>query len=554
LDAAFVAAFVAPFVAPLAGGALRAAAPRVVLLAFFIAPDLARRPRPPVRGAGVYAGHVGSATRRAARRRPPTRARAPLPHTPHRSVVILVADGARPDTLAQAMDEGALPAMARLRAEGGLHTVSSVFPSVTGPAYTPFLLGRFPGPVGLPALRWYDRGRTARTFPDGTRSYVGAEMRHVDGDLAADAPTLFELAAPGLGALNVIGRGLPRGQRLARSAGFALRAARTHFGGNVAGWLGIDRDVGRQVVARVRRDRPRVVFAAFTGIDKTSHAGGHGDALVRDAMRIVDDTVAELRHDAERDARWPHMRLWVVSDHGHSPVRAHDDLADAVRALGYRTIAHPWVYGMRRDVAVMVSGNAMAHVYLELARRVRPWWPELRVAWGGVVDALLARPSVDLVLLPHSPERCEVRAAGRGAALVEVAGAGAAARYAYQPLDGDPLGLGRAHAGLDAAAAWCACAAGDYPDALVQIAHLAGAARSGEIIVSAARDWDLRARYEPIPHVSSHGALHREHMLVPLLLDRPAARPPRRTTDVMASALEWLRVPRPQVLDGASFL
>src|SRR5688500_19941181 len=50
-------------------------------------------------------------------------------------VVILVADGVRPDTLADAIDAGELPALARLRAEGGLHTVTSVFPSVTGPAY-----------------------------------------------------------------------------------------------------------------------------------------------------------------------------------------------------------------------------------------------------------------------------------------------------------------------------------------------------------------------------------------------------------------------------------
>ena len=32
--------------------------------------------------------------------------------------IILVADGARPDTLAAALDDGALPALARLRAEG----------------------------------------------------------------------------------------------------------------------------------------------------------------------------------------------------------------------------------------------------------------------------------------------------------------------------------------------------------------------------------------------------------------------------------------------------
>jgi arylsulfatase A-like enzyme len=116
------------------------------------------------------------------------------------------------------------------------------------------------------------------------------------------------------------------------------------------------------------------------------------------------------------------------------------------------------------------------------------------------------------------------------------------------------VGLGGPHNGLDADAAYDACAGTDYPDALVQVAHLAGAPRAGDVIVSAARDWDLRARWEPIPHVSSHGALHREHMLVPLLTSRPPARAPRRTADVMPSALRALGLPVPPGLDGASFV
>jgi arylsulfatase A-like enzyme len=88
----------------------------------------------------------------------------------------------------------------------------------------------------------------------------------------------------------------------------------------------------------------------------------------------------------------------------------------------------------------------------------------------------------------------------------------------------------------------------------VQIARLASASRSGEIILSAARDWDFRARYEPIPHVSSHGALHREHMVVPLLTNRPIARTPRRTVDVMPSALAALGLEIPPGLDGTPFI
>jgi arylsulfatase A-like enzyme len=96
--------------------------------------------------------------------------------------------------------------------------------------------------------------------------------------------------------------------------------------------------------------------------------------------------------------------------------------------------------------------------------------------------------------------------------------------------------------------------ASDYPDAIVQIAHLAGSARSGEIMISASRNWDYRAKWEPIPHVSSHGALHREHMQVPLLLNRPARGIPRRTVDVMPSALCAIGVAVPNGLDGRSYL
>jgi arylsulfatase A-like enzyme len=477
------------------------------------------------------------------------------------SVVVLVADGARPDTIARATTpdaRGAVesPALARLAAEGALHTVTSCFPSVTGPAYAPFLLGRHPGPIGLPALRWFDRARTACQWPDYTRSYVGWQMGKVDTDLDPAAPTAFELVPESLAALNVIGRGLPAERRLGRlSLASALRAATTHFRGDVGGWLAVDREIVDELTRRLRRDRPRYTFAALTGIDKGSHKETHEGPLAREALGIVDDAVARIRADAEADGRWESMQLWIVSDHGHSAVRAHEDLARVVAELGHRTIAHPWVYAARPEVAVMVSGNAMAHLYLDLARRERPGWPALAPRWTPLVDALLARESVDLVLLPHGPERCEVRAPGRGSAVVtRTAGATAARdRLRYEPLDGDPLALGGPFEG-DATEAWEATIDLDHPDALVQIALLAGSARAGDVILSASRGWDFRARWEPIPHVSAHGALLREHMLVPLLTNRPVARTPRRTVDVLPSALAALGVAVPAGVEGESWL
>jgi hypothetical protein len=197
----------------------------------------------------------------------------------------------------------------------------------------------------------------------------------------------------------------------------------------------------------------------------------------------------------------------------------------------------------------MVSGNAMTHLYLDLEQKTRPWWPSLGDKWNDLAERLLTRASVDLLILPTSAASSEIRARGRGSATLTWV----ESRYSYTPNSGDPLGIGVQNS-LDDGEAYDATIASDYPDALVQIAHLIASPRCGDIVLSAARDWDYRARYEPIPHVSSHGALHREHMLVPLLLNRAPLGIPRRTVDVMPSALAALGITAPKTLDGVSFL
>jgi hypothetical protein len=464
-------------------------------------------------------------------------------------VIILVADGARPDTLDAAMRSGIVPTLKAMRNEGSLSSVTSVFPSVTGPAYAPFVMGRYPGPIGLPGLRWYDRERKTCRLPGNSRSYVGFEMKYVDRDIDSNAPTIFELAPSSIAALNVISRGLPAENILGRSPGFVARTARTHFTGRVQGWLEIDRDISTDVVARIRKQRPSFVFAAFTGIDKTSHSEGHEGAYVNQAYQIIDNTVAAIRDDAESNGTWNETHVWIVSDHGHSPVLEHDDIAGLIGRLGFRVIAHPFVFSPRGEIAVMVSGNAMAHVYLDLARRTRPWLSDLGGKWQPVRDALLARDSVDLMILPTGIGSCEIHARERGFALLTWNGSG----ISYQPATGDPLGIG-SHHDLTDGRAYDVTMSSDYPDGLVQIARLSDSPRAGEIILSARREWDFRAKYEPIPHTSSHGALHREHMLVPLLTNHPIHGTPKRTVDVMPSALEALGIPIPSGLDGVSFL
>jgi len=190
----------------------------------------------------------------------------------------------------------------------------------------------------------------------------------------------------------------------------------------------------------------------------------------------------------------------------------------------------------------------MAHIYTGLKNRKRLYWPALAEEWSGLSSALIARESVDIILRPTSLQSCEVLARGRGSATVSwIDGA-----YSYRPATGDPLGIGEQHR-MNELEAFDATFDSSYPDAIVQIARLSGCARSGDIILSAAADWDFRARYEPIRHVSSHGALHREHMLVPLITNREINGMPRRTVDVMTSTCAALGLAA-STSEGTSFI
>jgi arylsulfatase A-like enzyme len=464
------------------------------------------------------------------------------------TVLLLVADGARPDTLDAAMRRGDLPELSRLAREGAQYTVSSCFPSVTGPAYAPFVCGRFPARIGLPGLRWFDRTRQVTRWPSYARSYVGSQMRLLDRDLSPEARTLFEHvgAEQGLASFSMLGRGLPARRHIGKSLGMLARVSHTHFRGNLDDWLRIDQQVADSIAHRVRRERPRYLLGALTGIDKASHYEGPDGRRTLAAMQVVDRLVGELRADAERRGSWEQTQLWITSDHGHALVDHHDDIADWIAGQGLTAIAHPKVMRRRADVAVMVSGNAMAHLYLELQHRTRPWWPTLAPQWQSLVDALLARPSVDLLLLGLDASRTLVRSSSRGEAIVTATNG----QFSYLPQSGDPLQLGAELHSLTATDAHARCAATPYPDSLVQIADVAGASRSGDIILSATPGYDFRDRFEPIPHRSTHGALHRDHMLVPWLMNHAPRRTPIRTADIMPSSLAALGLPVPDGLDG----
>lgn len=450
------------------------------------------------------------------------------------AVIVLLADGLRPDVLDAAIRSGDVPELAAMRDVNGSHVVTTTFPSVTGVAYIPILTGRHPAEVGIPGLRWYDRARRLPALLGHSRSYIGAQLRTIDDDLSPAAPTLFELVGGNaLGAAAFISRGLPRRNRLDRGWRFSARAVRAHVTGDVTRWAVLEEELAERLVTRIRRERPRFVFAAFTAGDKVAHSAGTDATGVRRSLQLVDHVVGRIRQDAESDGRWRSLHLWVMSDHGHSPVAEHLELADALRDAGLRVRSHPWTLPDRSEAAVMVSGNSMAHVYFNLgARSGQGTDPALE--WLRRTQAVWSHPAIDLVAWKQAPSSVEVR---RGAGRAEIAVS--AKGFSYRLREGNPLGI-EPFEDLCDSAAHERTAGSEYPDGVVQLARLALAERSGDVVVSASPGWDLRRRYEPINHVSSHGALQAAHMLVPLVGNRRLTETPRRTADLYPVLLNAL--------------
>lgn len=477
-----------------------------------------------------------------------------LPHrdATSRSLLLIVADGVRHDVLREEIDAGRAPALAALAARGGFHQVATCFPSVTGPGYVPFLTGRFPGAVGVPGLRWFDRARSVGLWPAHSRSYAGVDIWHLDADLQRDIPTLFELAQPSLASMSMLGRGA--GYHFGRSIAWMARVAPGHFRGDLDAWRRVERLSTQRFLESFERTRPQFATLAITSPDKRAHKEGPFSPGVRSGIADIDAAVAHAVRAAERDGWREALDIWIVGDHGHDPVANHEDLHGWLETRGLRVRAHPHVFKRRVDVALMVGGNAMAHLYLDPAERTRTFWPSLETKWQSLHDALLARESVDLLAVALSDSRVRVTSEAAGVAEIVQRGTGQSACWDYVAVSGDPLQLGGTHKALDYTASYEASAGTDYPDALVQLAALLAAPRSGDIVISAARNWDLRARFEPVAHVSTHGALLRDQMLVPLIVDRPVARTPQRTADVMPSALHALGLPIPAGLDGRNFL
>ncbi|MGB1583091.1 MAG: hypothetical protein ACPHCI_04810, partial [Solirubrobacterales bacterium] len=127
-------------------------------------------------------------------------------------------------------------------------------------------------------------------------------------------------------------------------------------------------------------------------------------------------------------------------------------------------------------------------------------------------------------------------------------------KLVYEVFGGDPFGFEKMPLQMTSEQALRLTADSTHPDALMQLAQLFRSPRTGDMVVSAAAGHDLRERYERPEHRSSHGALHDQHMSVPLAISEPLTDGPLRTADVFSMVTSWIGVEPPDNTDGVSRL
>lgn len=463
--------------------------------------------------------------------------------------IVLLADGARYDVFRELLEAGRLPNLAEIfLGEGGFAKATSVFPSTTGPAYMPFLTGCFPGTCNVPGIRWFDKAMYARKkfSMERFRSYVGFESFLMNRDMRPELTTLFEHFPGSFNIFSSVNRGVPTEGNVTAH----MRLWYWYYAHLTDRWHLVDQAALDKCLDILKRDF-QFLFMVFPGIDEYSHLSWPRHPSALEAYETVDRAMGRIAKELKREGKYDETALFIVSDHGLSETKTHFGVAAFLESQGVKTFYYPKIFKSGFQAASMVSGNAMLHLYF----KGRESWEgrlsleEVRELHPRVVAGLLEQPAVDLILSQDREGWVYVQSR-KGEAKVREEGEG----LRFRNLRGDPLGLGAAPESLSRSEALRLSADGEYPDSLVQLTQIFRSARTGDLVLSAAKGYDLRKRFEYPEHKSSHGAMHDEHMLIPLFSSVKMNRSVVRSADLFPSILKLHGDPIPAGIDGESFV
>ena len=155
---------------------------------------------------------------------------------------------------------------------------------------------------------------------------------------------------------------------------------------------------------------------------------------------------------------------------------------------------------------------------------------------GDSINKFVGNPAIDFILVRKNKQDVMV-INQEGTATVTISGD----KMGYKSITANPLGIDDIETSLSEKDAFDYCYDSDYPDSLYQIKQLFSSQRAGDVVVSANVGYDLRDFWEIPEHLGSHGSLHKDHLYIPLLLNKPNMLPhPVRSSHIHGVIKEYL--------------
>ena len=465
--------------------------------------------------------------------------------------IMLLADGTRPDILAEELGQGHLPNISRYLMEpGGMVPAVTVFPSTTGPAYIPLLTGCWPGTSNVPGIRWMDRDRFARKSLSlrRNRSYIGPQSCLMPGDMSQDLTTLFEIIPSAYSIFNIVNRGV----RAKRNWGGFNRLWYWYYAHLTDHWYLPDCQAGSYLRQLAGVDF-QFAFIVFPGVDEYSHLIGPKSPRARLAYLDLDRAIGETVQVLKQLGRLEETCFMLVSDHGLSSTSRHFPLNQFLETSGLKTFYYPKIFRSGCKAAGMVSGNAMAHVYLAKPDGWKERWSDEDLLRDDLrlIPRLLDEAGIDLVLT-RAADGAVVARSRRGEARILSQNLNGTVSLSYEVKGSDPFGYAPLPHLFTMSEALHLTLSSDYPDGIVQALQLFRSGRTGDIVLSATPGHDLRLRHEVPEHKGSHGSLHRDHMLIPFVSNARIGKGPIRSADLFPTLLDLAGLPIPPHIDGRS--
>ncbi|MDX9701823.1 MAG: alkaline phosphatase family protein [Candidatus Auribacterota bacterium] len=491
--------------------------------------------------------------------------------------IVYIVDALRPDLFRQMIDDGRLPNLKKYLFDNGLmgEDFLSVFPSITLPAMTTLMTGKYPGSHNIPAFQWFDR----ETF--SYRCYIGAEIVHFDKDLSKNTKRIFDYFPAGETASFGIIAGATTGtddslmftsiNPLHKIAPFTHLMMK-----DLLAKIGIGKGV------------PRLMALYEWGVILRSYQNEMYSEKVKDVMSTVDKHFGGLIKAYERRGILDKTYLVLVSDHGLHRVDKNFYLDTSLKEAGFSkrlisyNLGEPYVpftqeadekpsrapflpfyedrvdslFGVsidKREYHLVFGSNAGGAAILYLAKNggykdndtwSRDVWKEPVVyddltryylgpekGYVDVIDLLRNCEGVDFFIVRDNlfvyGEELRVRVISKnGQAMITRQGSHSHNYiFKYEVLEGsDPLGYALTESTgklMDGqfyhADRWLSASKGCmYPDACSQLTQVFQTERSGTVIVSCAGSWSVNSRV-----VNKHGGLLADEMISTFCISGP---------------------------------